>query len=107
MLSLSLAKNLKDNGNDSGQEPKEKGWQELLEEMFSRVKEQKEDVRTSDQRTGKDAQGRKQRTIRSWCGLGEGRRVDDEQRAFVAQLLGIWEECWRITCDGEGRRTIS
>ena len=54
-LSLSC-KELKDNGNDSGQEPKEKGWQELLEEMFSRVKELKEDVRTSDQRTGKDAQ---------------------------------------------------
>ena len=53
---MSLVKELKENGSASRQEPKEQGWQEMLEENFSRVKEIKGNVRSSDQRVGKEAE---------------------------------------------------
>ena len=64
---------------------KEKGWQDLLEEMFSLVKEMKGNVRTSDQRIGKEA-GEEQKEV---CVSGCREKIDEEQSAFVAQLLRI------------------
>ena len=102
----SLVKELKENGSASGEEPKPHGWQELLEEMFSRVKELKDDVRASDQRIGQEAQEEQKEQKEAYVSGGR-ERVDDEQSAFVALLLGIRKNVRESHEKGEGRTTIS
>ena len=58
---LAHVKERKENGNAKGQESKEKGCNDLLEEMFSRIKDVREDVKTRDQRAGKDAQEKEEK----------------------------------------------
>ena len=65
--------------------------------MFSQIKDLRADVKTGDQRTGKEAQDEEQKTQKKACESGRREKIEDEQSAFVARLLSIGKK------DGESR----
>ena len=74
-----------------------KGLHELLEEMFSRIKELREDVKASDQRIGNETQeerkkklcldeGKNRRRTKPSCGIINGHQ--DEGRTIMCEREG-------------------
>ena len=83
---LAHIKGWKENGNAKGKESNEKGWNDLLEEMFSRVKDLRDDVKTSDQRAGKEARKKNKKNEKKLLDLEGGKRLKTKKER-------LWHNC--------------